>query len=285
MRYFAIYLPGRKDLAIKEYYESKPEALAILKSHKEARLKEFATAQDARDFHHNGDANTTVNETGTPKSETVAVQRIMKPAFPGPTSQKLVEFRKYIEANNLAMVKSLIDQNPRFLISSGDTPTVLKEGARYNALHVVAMHDHGEMCRMILQTIEQSDYIVLLHGQRTPSTTEVCDILLDMYLNTPDKSRGETPLHFAAKYGSVSVVKELIVYPQCKPSKNKDGLLPKDIICSRANSVKNTAEIAHTIRNLLEERFFVPVWRSDDACMQPIVGEPISSTGIVVLLP
>ncbi|ETN65173.1 hypothetical protein AND_003067 [Anopheles darlingi] len=275
MKYFAVYIPDKTpESTVAEYYMQKTEALAILKECKNARLKEFSRPEDAIDFHHFGD--TTLNETAS-NEPTVIVARLPKSAFTAPSSQKLVEFRKHIEQNNLQIVEALITSNPRFLISSGDMPTVLKEGPRYNALHVAAISGHANMCRLILETIKESAYIELLHGQRTPSTDEVAGIILDMYLNTPDKSRGETPLHFAAKYGSVSVVKQLMSYTQCKSSKNKDGALPIDIICSRANSANNTPEVAAAIRNLLMERYFVPVLRSVDECVMPIVGEPFSS--------
>ena len=120
-------------------------------------------------------------------------------------------------------------ENPRYLVSSGDTPTILKEGPRYNALHVCAMSNKAEMCKVILQIIEKPSFIELLHGQRNNATDEVSAILLDLYLNTPDKGRGETPLHFAAKFGALDMIKILISYPQCKMTKNSDGQYPKDV--------------------------------------------------------
>lgn len=127
------------------------------------------------------------------------------------------------------MVRNIVQLNPRYLVSSGDMPTILKEGPRYNALHVAAIEGSTDMCKLILQTIENPGFIEFLHGQRNPSTDEVSAILLDLYLNMPDKCRSETPLHFAAKFGSVGVVEVLISYPQCKMTKNSDGHLPKDV--------------------------------------------------------
>ncbi|EAA05663.5 AGAP011534-PA, partial [Anopheles gambiae str. PEST] len=198
--------------------------------------------------------------------------------FIAPSSQKLVAFRKLIEANNVEEVRATIQQNPRYLISSGDTPTILKEGPRYNALHITAIEGRGEICRLILQTIESATYIELLHGQRSASTDEVTAILLDLYLNTPDKCRNETPLHFAAKLGWVEVVRELIAFPQCQVKPNADGLYPRDIICSRARPANNTPEVRAAIDALLRENFFVPVIRAEDNTLPPVVGEPFSPT-------
>lgn len=55
-------------------------------------------------------------------------------------------------------------------------------------------------------------------------------MLVDLYLNTPDKSLNETPLHFAAKYGAVDVIAIFIQYPQLKINvKNKYNQTPRDV--------------------------------------------------------
>lgn len=64
-------------------------------------------------------------------------------------------------------------ENPRYLVSSGDTPSILKEGTRYNALHIAAMHKHAKMAKLILQTIEQPQFIEHLHGCKNDTTAEV----------------------------------------------------------------------------------------------------------------
>uniref|UniRef100_A0A182K616 ANKLE2 third alpha/beta domain-containing protein n=1 Tax=Anopheles christyi TaxID=43041 RepID=A0A182K616_9DIPT len=289
MEYYAIFIPNStSNFAIKSFYNDKAEALAALKVHKDARMKSFSSSEEAVYFYLHGpaDGGGTGGGGGNASPTTVAPgspipsadRKVPKSPFIGPSTQKLVAFRKLIEANNVEEVRATIQHNPRYLISSGDTPTILKEGPRYNALHITAIEGKGEICRLILQTIESASYIELLHGQRTSSTDEVTAILLDLYLNTPDKCRNETPLHFAAKLGWVEVVKELIAFPQCQVKPNKDGLYPRDIICSRAKEANNTAEIREAIDALLKENFFVPVIRAEDNTLPPIVGEPFSPT-------
>jgi hypothetical protein len=198
-----------------------------------------------------------------------------KSIFKAPKSQELVKFRKEIEANNLQSVYDTIWANPRYLISSGDTPSILKEGPRYNALHVAAISKHAKMAKLILQTIEQTQFIELLHGCKNDTTAEeVSLILLESYLNTPDKSRNETPLHFAAKFGAVDVIEVLIAYPLCKMKANAEGQFPKDIICQR--NPHATPETIKAIGDLLKERFFVPVLRSTDQSVPPVIGEPFT---------
>lgn len=317
MEYYAIYLPYKEpDVSIKSFYTDKEEALKMLKSHKEARLKAFRTSEEAVYFYLNGPTEpttttaaaannnsvtnmTTASEKASlttngnsllggqmPKSPTTGQQqppnssstklKLEKTPFKAPKSQELVAFRKNIEKNELDLVRNIIELNPRYLVSSGDMPTILKEGPRYNALHVAAIEGNTDMCRLILATIENPAFIEFLHGQRNASTDEVSAILLDLYLNMPDKCRSETPLHFAAKFGSVGVIEVLIGYPQCKMTKNSDGHLPKDIICARAKPRNDTPEIRRAIADLLRERFYVPVLRAVDRSTPPVVGEPFT---------
>lgn len=279
MEYYAIYLPYKEpELSVKSFYNDKEEALKVLKSHKEARLKAFRTSEEAVYFYLNGPSDPVPSTAPKSPTSTTSKLKLEKTPFKAPKSQELVAFRKNIEKNELDMVRNIVQLNPRYLVSSGDTPTILKEGPRYNALHVAAIEGNTDMCRLVLQTIENPSFIEFLHGQRNPSTDEVSAILLDLYLNMPDKCRSETPLHFAAKFGSVGVVEVLISYPQCKMTKNCDGHLPKDIICNRAKSKNDTPEIRKAIADLLQERFFVPVIRAVDNSTPPVVGEPFTFT-------
>lgn len=155
-------------------------------------------------------------------------------SFRGPTSQELVKFRKLIEQGDKEAAHNSFRSNPRYLVSSGDTPTILKESFRYNALHVAAISKNAEMTALILETVGDPEFIKLLHGKDDDRTAEdVSNIMLDLYLNMPERGRGETPLHLAVKFGAVSVVEVLTSYRECQSNKNTDGFFPKDvsIIC------------------------------------------------------
>uniref|UniRef100_A0A182QJ51 ANKLE2 third alpha/beta domain-containing protein n=1 Tax=Anopheles farauti TaxID=69004 RepID=A0A182QJ51_9DIPT len=278
MEYYAIFVADNtSNYPIKSFYNDRAEALSVLKQHKDARMKAFATSEEAVSFYLHGPSEPVSTEPVTPTTP-FAKSKATKTKFVAPTSQKLVAFRKLIEANKIEEVRATIFQNPRYLISSGDTPTILKEGPRYNALHITAIEGRDEICRMILRAVSSSSYVELLHGQRLPSTDDVSAVLLDLYLNTPDKCRNETPLHFAAKLGWTEVVRELIAYPQCQIVPNGDGLYPKDIVCSRARQANNTEERKEAIRSLLRTNFFVPVIRTENNVGMPMVGEPFSPT-------
>lgn len=156
---------------------------------------------------------------------------VEKCQFRGPKSQDLVKLRKHIEKGDLKFVETTVWENPRYLISSGDTPSILQEGFRYNALHVAAKAKNADMCELILNTISNIDFIELLYGDEDHQNAEArAKFLLDLYLNTPDKGLNETPLHFAVKFGAAQVVEILVSFPQCdKNVRNKYGKLPNQV--------------------------------------------------------
>ncbi|XP_033169601.1 uncharacterized protein LOC117147022 [Drosophila mauritiana] len=198
------------------------------------------------------------------------------PPFRAPTKQELVEFRKQIEGGHIDRVKRIIWENPRFLISSGDTPTSLKEGCRYNAMHICAQVNKAKIAQLLLNTISDREFTQLYAGKK--GSGKMCTALnislLDYYLNMPDKGRGETPLHFAAKNGHVAMVEVLVSYPECKSLRNHEGKEPKEIICLRnANATHVTIK---KLELLLYDPHFVPVLRSQSNTLPPKVGQPFS---------
>ena len=116
-----------------------------------------------------------------------------------------------------------------------------QEGSRYNALHVAAKARNADICSLILQTVGNVAFIQLLYGDDDDaSCKDRARILVDLYLNTPDKALNETPLHFAVKFGSLSVVDVLVSYPQCdKNAKNKFGQAPRDVSNLRLHCFHN----------------------------------------------
>ncbi|XP_037937378.1 uncharacterized protein LOC119670977 isoform X2 [Teleopsis dalmanni] len=254
-------------------FHAKIEALEMLKLYKDGRLREFNTRDDAYKYVQTG-CEVVQTKYFDVKTSTAAVE---KAAFRGPTKHELIDFRKAIESGNYEGVKTMIWDNPRYLVSSGDTPTTLKEGTRYNAMHIVAISKKPQIGDLILKTVSDPKFVDLLTGKKNDikMCKELCANLLDYYLNMPEKGRSETPLHLAAKIGCLEVIEVLISYPACKMTLNKDGQLPRDIICSRVSN--STSELHKKIECLLEERFYVPVLRSTDNVVPPQIGEPFSA--------
>ncbi|KAJ8984579.1 hypothetical protein NQ317_006041 [Molorchus minor] len=204
--------------------------------------------------------------------------------FKGPKPQELVELRKNIECGNYKFVHDTIWQNPRYLVSSGDTPSILQEGPRYNALHVAAKVKNAEMTELILSTVSNPEFIKLLYGDDNQENAEHrTTILLDLYLNTPNKGLNETPLHFASKYGAVDVLEILVSYPQCdRTLRNKFQKTADQIICERVDGA-NLQILKKKIELLLQDSYYVPVLRAEDNSMPPTIGTPFSPTSPPVL--
>ncbi|XP_041969044.1 ankyrin repeat and LEM domain-containing protein 2 homolog [Aricia agestis] len=270
--YYGVYIPceikkGPDEEAL-HVYENKSQALELVRRYKLARFKAFKNHQEAVSFALRGAETETWDGCGNGLGE--------KPyPFKAPSPQDMVALRKAIEKGCLALVRDRIWDNPRYLISSGNSPTILQEGARFNALHVAARAMNAEMCNLILTTVGDPSFVQLLYGADTDSEAckEFAGILVDRYLNTPDKVANETPLHFAAKFGAEQAVDVLTSFSQCnRNAQNRDGNTPKDVVCTRANN----KEAAERICALLEERFYVPVLHSEDASSPPTIGQPFT---------
>ncbi|XP_047538787.1 ankyrin repeat and LEM domain-containing protein 2 homolog [Vanessa atalanta] len=277
--YYGVYIPFEiekgSDNEPLHVYKNKSDAMELVRQYKSARFKMFRSHQDAvafalrgaepTDTHslHEGHGNSLVGEKPYP--------------FKAPSPQDMVALRKAIEAGLACTVRDRVWDNPRYLVSSGNTPAIVQEGARYNALHIAAKSMNAEICNLILTTVGNPMFVQTLYGMDADpeSCKEFASILVDRYLNTPDKAMNETPLHFAAKFGAENAVDVLTSFPQCnKTAKNKHGEMPKDVICSRC--APPPADAAARIRRMLQERYYVPVLHADDGSGAPTIGRPFT---------
>nr|XP_022902887.1 ankyrin repeat and LEM domain-containing protein 2-like [Onthophagus taurus]XP_022911169.1 ankyrin repeat and LEM domain-containing protein 2-like [Onthophagus taurus] len=285
--YYGVHVPNLvetlEEVEKTNVFTDKAEALKLVKQFKKARFKCFNYYHEAVEFAtHGGDTpfinnhSFNSNSKKEPENENLSCIVNEKCQFRGPKSQDLIKLRKAIETNDLNYVEKTVWDNPRYLISSGDTPSILQEGSRYNALHIAAKSKHSDMCELILNTVGNVDFIEKLYGEDEHQNSEDrVKILLDLYLNTPDKGVNETPLHFAVKFGALKVVEVLVSYPQCdKNVRNKYGKLPNQVVCERYEGYAE--KLKEQISNLLEDNFYVPVLRYEGNCTPPVIGEPFS---------
>lgn len=96
------------------------DALKVIKMYKKGRLKNFKNRSDAIAYARTG------YEHSCNHSLTIAVAQEQSSNFKEPKTEKLIAFKRLIEAGDLEAVKNTVWENPRYLISSGDTPAILQ---------------------------------------------------------------------------------------------------------------------------------------------------------------
>lgn len=278
--YYGIYVPDILDFSNGQEYEKvyvdKGKCLAAMKKFRGSRFKSFSTYDEALYFAENGPVTAVIQNSAVGEEKSVNLNAEKSSPYSGPKSQDLVKFRKAIEKDDMTYFEKCIEENPRYLVSSGDTPSILQEGSRYNALHIGCRNDRPKFVAKVLATVADAQFFQKLYPDDTlESSGRRSMYLLDAYLNTPDKGLNESPLHFASKHGSLECVRILTSYPDCsKTRKNKFSQTPVEIVGTRAKNPSKT--VNEEICSLLGEHYYVPLLRDDDLCVLPQVGEPWS---------
>jgi viroplasmin and RNaseH domain-containing protein len=107
-------------------YTSFKETLSAVKSNKTARFKLFKSVTEAERFSVLG------QETPSIQIEKTTFNVSTSNNFKSLKSDDFVAFRRLIEEGEVEKVKSAIRSNPKFLISSGDTPSILHVNYLFN---------------------------------------------------------------------------------------------------------------------------------------------------------
>ncbi|XP_045152785.1 ankyrin repeat and LEM domain-containing protein 2 [Echinops telfairi] len=273
-------------------YEDRKEALQAVKMIKGSRFKAFLSREEAEKFARGScDYFPSPSKTALPvspvkvapafgsgglkDSETVNKERAN--SYKNPRTQDLTaKLRKAVEKGETGTFSDLVWSNPRYLIGSGDNPTIVQEGCRYNVMHVAAKENQPSLCQLTLETLENPEFMRLMYPDDDKSMLqERIHYIVDLYLNTPDKMGYDTPLHFACKFGHADVVNVLSSHPLIvKNCKNKYDKTPEDVICERSKS--KSLELKEQIREYLQGHCYVPLLRAEDTS-SPVIGELWSS--------
>ncbi|NXH71651.1 ANKL2 protein, partial [Hydrobates tethys] len=274
-------------------YEDKKEALQAVKMIKGSRFKAFSNREDAEKFakgicdYFPSPSKSSLclspvkmgsfNRDGlcSPENETANKERAN--SYKSPRTQDLTaKLRKAVEKGDTATFSELIWSNPRYLIGSGDNPTVVQEGCRYNVMHVAAKENQPGVCQLLLDTLENPEFMRLMY----PDDNDIMlknriQYIVDLYLNTPDKMGFDTPLHFACKFGNLDVVNVLTSHPAIvKNPRNKYDQTPAEVVCERSKN--KSAELKEKLREYLKGRYYVPLLRAEDNSSAPVIGAPWS---------
>ncbi|KAM6423048.1 ankyrin repeat and LEM domain-containing protein 2 isoform 2-T2 [Liasis olivaceus] len=276
-------------------YEDKKEALQAVKMIKGSRFKAFSNREDAEKFakgicdYFPSPNKSSIslspvkvcsvfNRDGLCSPELEAVSKERANSYKSPRTQDLTaKLRKAVEKGDESTFLELIWSNPRYLIGSGDNPTIVQEGCRYNVMHVAAKENQPGICRLLLDTLENPEFMRLMYPDDDAIMLQKrISYIVDLYLNTPDKMGFDTPLHFACKFGNPDVVSNLASHPGIvKNPKNKYDQTPADVICERSKN--KSADLKTKIREHLEGQCYVPLFRAEDNASAPVIGAPWSS--------
>ncbi|KFQ28446.1 Ankyrin repeat and LEM domain-containing protein 2, partial [Mesitornis unicolor] len=282
-------------------YEDKKEALQAVKMIKGSRFKAFSNREDAEKFAKGicdyfpspskssvclspvkiGSFNREtccfilIDGLFSPEMETANKERAN--SYKSPRTQDLTaKLRKAVEKGDTATFSELIWSNPRYLIGSGDNPTVVQEGCRYNVMHVAAKENQPGICQLLLDTLENPEFMRLMYPDDNDTMLKNrIQYIVDLYLNTPDKMGFDTPLHFACKFGNLDVVNVLTSHPAIvKNPRNKYDQTPAEVVCERSKN--KSAELKEKLREYLKGRYYVPLLRAEDNSSAPVIGAPWS---------
>lgn len=111
----------RKTIGTPKVFTGFKETLSALKCNKTARFKVFKSATEAERFSIFGQESPVKQiEKDTSNVSTTSF------SFKSLKSDELVAFRRLIEGGELSKVKQAVQSNPRFLVSSGDTPAIIQ---------------------------------------------------------------------------------------------------------------------------------------------------------------
>uniref|UniRef100_A0A8C5PA20 Ankyrin repeat and LEM domain-containing protein 2 n=1 Tax=Leptobrachium leishanense TaxID=445787 RepID=A0A8C5PA20_9ANUR len=274
-------------------YTDKKEALQAVKTMKGSRFKAFPSRDDAEKFARGiCDYYPSPGKMSAPSSpvqhlpllrdaaslaEVESLNKEKANSFKSPRTQDLTaKLRKAVERGDLTAFSDLIWSNPRYLIGSGDNPTVVQEGCRYNVMHVASKENQAAISQLLLDTLENPEFMHLMY----PDDDEIMlqkriKYIVDLYLNTPDKMGFDTPLHFACKFGNADVVNVLCSHPDViKKPRNKYNQTPEEVICERSKS--KSAELKARMKEYLQGQFYIPLLRAEDNSSSPVIGAPWS---------
>ncbi|GBN66469.1 Ankyrin repeat and LEM domain-containing protein 2 [Araneus ventricosus] len=271
IKYYAVALPVGMESSEEGslIYTDLKDALKAIKTYKGARFKEFSNKGDALKY--------AVEHLEKFEKKKSSEDEHLKHR----TSQELCKIRKMIERGDEVGFAREIWMYPRTLVAEVDIPTVMQHGVRFNALHVAAKCDKPLICQLILDVLENPHFAESLYPDESPSMRfRRMYQIRDLYLNTGTQKTGDTPLHYAAKFGCIDCCKVLLSHPQCDIDKrNVDGFTAQETICSRLSSVPSN--LKEEMEAVFEEGLvYVPVLKSNNDVSPSIVGKPCSCKDI-----
>lgn len=107
------------------------ETLSAVKSNKAARFKLFRSLTEAERFSIFG------QESPVKQLDKIKPSVSTSVGFKSLKSEDLVAFRRLIEGGELDKVEEAVNSNPRFLVSSGDTPSIIQVMYKSTSIFII----------------------------------------------------------------------------------------------------------------------------------------------------
>ena len=154
--------PSSNTSAKDRVFETKEDALKALKTNKKSRYKAFESYTDALYFathpydvlSENGGNGKSVQVDKDPSSgENKTVASNEGCIFKSLTPQELKKLKEAITKEDELAYDKLVAENPRYLTTPCDAPSILHSGTRANALHIAATAKSAKMTRKILDSV------------------------------------------------------------------------------------------------------------------------------------
>ncbi|KAK0398544.1 hypothetical protein QR680_002640 [Steinernema hermaphroditum] len=265
---YAVFVPASVGSPTGEVFKTLREASSFatspLPKRYGARFKRFDNQQEADEYVRNGMGN----KPSAATNNNIAPEPTVP--YPAPSRPQLNEVKRAIEKLDNKQFEKLSEENPRVLINTqADTPTIIAEGCRYNALHLAARSGNLFVTEYVLHLVQDQDKLAKIYG--TPDIGFRSAVLLENFLTTPDKGENSTPLHFASKFGEDKIVALLASFPMCNlSSRNRYAMSPADVVCERATGESRVQRSANIRRHL--GAYYVGFYRSSDG--DPILAPP-----------
>uniref|UniRef100_A0A158R4A4 ANK_REP_REGION domain-containing protein n=1 Tax=Syphacia muris TaxID=451379 RepID=A0A158R4A4_9BILA len=286
--YIAVYIPSPNGQSTGGIFKTVKDATKCAstpeaKASGGARFKRFSNREDAKAFVERGnDSRTNCNspvfspERPSPSSSQTSSNSYSESisSYPSVSPIVLNRLRRAIETKNKGAFVGFVKENPRCLINvCGDKPTIIFEGCRYNVLHIAAKCGNCFVIQYVLKFICDLNLLLDVYGTSIKDVRNRSVVLLDSYLNTPDKGCGDIPLHFASKFGHKEAVEIFLTYEQTEKDRlNNDQKSPLEVCVTRYNG-PDKEEIREKIQRLFCS-FYVPLYRPLDNSTSAIIFAP-----------
>ena len=128
-------------------FQTTEDALKALKTNKQSRFKTFEYYDDAIKFAQEPfivlNEHKISSKLLTNKIENLGPAPSEGCTFKSLTPQELKQLKQAIASENIELFDKLVSENPRYLTTPCDTPSILHSGTRANALHISASEAGG----------------------------------------------------------------------------------------------------------------------------------------------